>query len=57
VSRLRSALERLDPALPPEAIPAAVDELTRDRSAKGIAARLSRTIAAFVALGGGCGPY
>ena len=57
MSRLRSALERLDPALPPEAIPAAVDELTRDRSAKGIAARLSRTIAAFVALGGGCGPY
>ncbi len=33
VSRLRSALERLNPALPPEAIAAAVDELTRDRSA------------------------
>jgi type I restriction enzyme R subunit len=33
VSRLRGALERLNPALPPEAITAAVDELTRDRSA------------------------
>ena len=32
VSRLRAALERLNPALPPEAITAAVDELTRDRS-------------------------
>ena len=28
--RLRTALERLNPALPPEAITAAVDELTRD---------------------------
>ena len=40
VSRLRAALERLNAsrmghrALPPEAITAAVDELTRDRSAK-----------------------
>jgi hypothetical protein len=33
VSRLRAALERLNPALPPEAITAALDELTRDRSA------------------------
>jgi type I restriction enzyme R subunit len=39
VSRLRAALERLNAgrmghhALPPEAITAAVDELTRDRSA------------------------
>jgi type I restriction enzyme R subunit len=33
VSRLRAALERLNPTLPPEAITAAVDELTRDRSA------------------------
>ena len=32
-SRLRAALERLNPALPPEAITAAMDELTRDRSA------------------------
>ena len=31
VSRLRAALERLNPALLPEAITAAVDELTRDR--------------------------
>ncbi len=31
--RLRDALARLNPALPPEAIAAAVDELTRDRSA------------------------
>jgi type I restriction enzyme R subunit len=29
VSRLRAALERLNPALPPEAIIAAVDELNR----------------------------
>lgn len=33
VSRLRAALERLNPALPPEAITVAVNELTRDRSA------------------------
>ena len=32
-SRLRTVLERLNPALPPEAIAAAVDELIRDRSA------------------------
>ena len=31
--RLRDALTRLNPALPAEAITAAVDELTRDRSA------------------------
>ncbi len=33
VPRLRAALEKLNPALPPEAITAAIDELTRDRSA------------------------
>jgi type I restriction enzyme R subunit len=33
VSRLRAALQKLNPALPPEAINAAIDELTRDRSA------------------------
>jgi len=33
VPRLREALERLNPSLPPEAISTAVDELTRDRSA------------------------
>jgi type I restriction enzyme R subunit len=38
VSRLRVALERLNPALPPEAITAAVDELTRDRSAMSLEA-------------------
>ena len=38
VPRLRAALERLNPALPPEAISAAVDELTRDRSAMLLAA-------------------
>ncbi len=38
VSRLRAALERLNPALPPEAITAAIDELTRDRSAMGLPA-------------------
>ncbi len=38
VSRLRAALERLNPTLPPEAIIAAIDELTRDRSAMGLPA-------------------
>src|SRR5712692_2359628 len=38
VRRLRAALERLNPALPPEAISAAIDELTRDRSAMILAA-------------------
>jgi len=38
VSRLRAAWERLNPALPPEAITAAVDELTRDRSAMSLEA-------------------
>ena len=38
VSRLRAALERLNPALPPEAITAALDELTRDRSAMSLEA-------------------
>ncbi len=44
VSRLRAALERLNAsrmglhALPPEAITAAVDELTRDRSAMSLEA-------------------
>lgn len=38
VSRLRAALERLNPALPPEAIIAAMDELARDRSAMGLPA-------------------
>ena len=38
VSRLRAAFERLNPALPPEAITAAVDELTRDRSAMSLPA-------------------
>src|SRR5437899_11972081 len=31
--RLRAALEQLNPSLPPEAVTAAIDELTRDRSA------------------------
>ncbi|MEO8500044.1 MAG: type I restriction endonuclease [Vicinamibacteria bacterium] len=38
VSRLRAALERLNPGLPPEAISAAIDELSRDRLAMGLAA-------------------
>src|SRR5580704_6940146 len=38
VPRLRAALERLNPALPPEAISATLDELTRDRSAMLLAA-------------------
>jgi hypothetical protein len=38
VLRVRAALERLNPALPPEAISAGVDELIRDRSAMLLAA-------------------
>jgi type I restriction enzyme R subunit len=38
VRRLRTVLERLNPALPSEAISAAVNELTRDRSAMLLAA-------------------
>ena len=36
--RLRSALERLNPGQPPEAISAAIDELSRSRSAMGLVA-------------------
>jgi type I restriction enzyme, R subunit len=38
VPRLRAALERLNPSLPPEAISAAIDQLTRDRSAMSLEA-------------------
>jgi type I restriction enzyme, R subunit len=38
IPRLRAALERLNPSLPPDAISASVDELTRDRSAMLLAA-------------------
>jgi type I restriction enzyme R subunit len=38
LSRLRAALTRLNPTLPPEAIVSAVDELTRDRSAMSLEA-------------------
>ncbi len=38
VSRLRAALVRLNPTLPPEALSTAVDELTRDRSAMSLEA-------------------
>ena len=38
VPRLRAVLERLNPALPPDAITAAVDGLTRDRSAMSLEA-------------------
>ncbi len=41
VSRLRAALVKLNPALPPEAITAAVDELTRDRSAMSLEADMA----------------
>jgi type I restriction enzyme R subunit len=37
VPRLRTALKRLNPTLPSEAIEAAIDELTRDRGAMGLA--------------------
>jgi type I restriction enzyme R subunit len=38
VDRLRAALGRFNPALPPEAVNAAIDELTRDRSAMSLEA-------------------
>ena len=38
VDRLRAALGRLNPAVPPEAINTAIDELTRDRSAMSLEA-------------------
>jgi type I restriction enzyme R subunit len=38
VARLRAALERLNPALPTEAIATAIDDLTRDRSAMSLEA-------------------
>ena len=38
VPKLRSALERLNPALPSDAINSAIDELARDHSAMGLAA-------------------
>ncbi|HPB29873.1 MAG TPA: type I restriction endonuclease subunit R [Candidatus Sumerlaeota bacterium] len=38
IPRLRAALERLNPSLPPDAITAAVDELTRERSAMSLEA-------------------
>jgi type I restriction enzyme R subunit len=37
VARLRAALTRLNPGVPPEAISIAIDELTRDRSAMTLA--------------------
>src|SRR5438309_1320967 len=38
LAKLRPALERLNPKLPPEAISTAIDELTRDRSVMSLAA-------------------
>ncbi|MBI4572591.1 MAG: type I restriction endonuclease subunit R, partial [candidate division NC10 bacterium] len=38
VRRLRAALERLNPTLPPEAITQAIEEITRDRSRMSLAA-------------------
>src|SRR5690349_6042940 len=38
IARLRSALQKLNPNLPPEAIAAAVDEINKDRSAMDLAA-------------------
>lgn len=38
VERLRPALQRLNPDLPNEAVALAIEELTRDRSAMGLAA-------------------
>lgn len=38
VPRLRTALERLNPSLPPEAISGAIDQLIRDRSVMSLVA-------------------
>jgi len=38
VPRLRAALEKLNPGLPPEAVTQAIEEITRDRSRMGLAA-------------------
>ena len=38
VPRLRAALMKLNPTLPEEAVTAAIDELTRDRSAMSLEA-------------------
>lgn len=38
VPRLRAALDRLNPSLPPEAISGAIDQLIRDRSVMSLAA-------------------
>ncbi len=38
LDRLRAALSRLNPSVPPEAIDTAIDELTRDRSAMSLEA-------------------
>ena len=38
VPRLRAALTKFNPALPPDAISSAIDELTRDRSAMSLEA-------------------
>ena len=43
VSRLRAALERLDPALAPDAITAAVAELTRDLLLPGLLSEQNNT--------------
>jgi type I restriction enzyme R subunit len=43
LARLRPALAKLNPKLPPEAIAAAIEELTRDRSAMGLTAANQET--------------
>lgn len=40
ITKLRAALERLNPQLPTDAINSAIDELTRDRSAMSLAAAI-----------------
>ncbi len=48
--RLRAALERLNPTLPPEAIAGAIDGLKRDRSAMSLAAANREVYALLAAL-------
>ena len=45
--RLRAALERLNPGQPPEAISAAIEELSRNRSAMGLMAVLAHIEQAY----------
>jgi type I restriction enzyme R subunit len=48
LQRLRPALEKLNPTLPPEAIGLAIEEITRDRSAMGTVVAANRDVYALL---------